>query len=311
MVNALNGRVNQLPDSFQRQIEGEYGAFQPLEQVDAHQPLNAEFTSLHGQVRLAAIHVFIQLAGENVVGRRIDAQRQGTQQLIDLVVIDCLIQIREIGAQADGLQPFREFSDFAGIVVSLDMLAGTGNGHAVQHFKKVEIQRAQQRIRRALFRFQLAPCVEGTLCLPKDFIDGLCRVQPLIHDVCIALISQRKLIAQVVETIVDRRCGQHQHLRFDARPDDLAHQYLIAVFPVALVRTGSALAVSEIVRLVDHDQVIVPPIQAIQIQPIGCTAVSRQIRVEQHVVIQAVNRNGVVDVIIPIGVPVGSQLLGA
>ena len=63
--------------------------------------------------------------------------------------------------------------------------------------------------------------------------------------------------------------------------------------------TGSAFAVSEIVRLVDHDQVIVPPIQAIQIQPVGCAAVSRQIRVEQH------------DVIIPIGVPVGSQLLGA
>ena len=103
MVDALNGRVNQLPNSFQRQVEGEYGAFQPLEQVDAHQPLNAEFTSLHGQVCLAAIHVFIQLTGENVVGRRIDAQRQRTQQLIDLVVIDCLIQIREIGAQADGL----------------------------------------------------------------------------------------------------------------------------------------------------------------------------------------------------------------
>ena len=126
------------------------------------------------------------------------------------------------------------------------MLSGAGNRHAVQKLKEIKIEHLEQRVRRALFRLQIAPFIESALCLTEDFINGFFRIQLLFEHFRVALVGQRKLIAQIEESIIDWRRRKHQHFRLYPGAYDLAHQKLVAVFAVALMRTDAAFAIAKV-----------------------------------------------------------------
>ena len=75
----------------------------------------------------------------------------------------------------------------------------------------------------------------------------------------IAFVGQGKLVSQVGEAVVDRRRREHQHLGLDALPDDRVHQLLIAGLAVL-----EGVVVAEVVRLVDDDEVVVAPVDAVE-----------------------------------------------
>ena len=86
------------------------------------------------------------------------------------------------------------------------MLSGAGNRHAVQKLKEIKIEHPEQGIRRALFRLQITPFIESTLCLTEDFVNGFFRIQLLFEYFRVTLVGQCKLIAQIEESIIDWRC---------------------------------------------------------------------------------------------------------
>jgi hypothetical protein len=137
--------------------------------------------------------------------------------------------------------------------------ARTGNGDAVEQLEKVEIQAAENCGGGALFRRQGGPDIECCLGTAEDAVDVLSRAQLAVERVTVAFVGQRQLVFQVVEAIIDWGRREHQHLGFDALADHLVHQPLIAGFPVLV-----DVVVAEVVRLVDHHQVVVAPIDAIQ-----------------------------------------------
>ena len=176
LVNGLNRTINQLLDARQGQLERAYRAFQPFQQVNTHQPANALFTTSLGQILALIVRqllIFLDLTCEDIVGGHIDAQAQLYQLLVNLIVVDGIIQVCQAWPNRDRLQPLRELSDRVGVVVLLDMLPRTCDGHTVQQLKEVEIQCPQQRIRGSLFWFQLAPCVKGFLRLLEDVLNAL------------------------------------------------------------------------------------------------------------------------------------------
>ena len=72
LVDGVDGLVDQLKDTLQRQIKGIDGAFQSLQQVNAHEPLDTLFTATLSQVVplvVRQVDVLRQLTGEDVVGR--------------------------------------------------------------------------------------------------------------------------------------------------------------------------------------------------------------------------------------------------
>ena len=66
----------------------------------------------------------------------------------------------------------------------------------------------------------------------------------------------------------------------------------------------STCAIPEIVRLIDDHKIVVTPVQAIKVEAIGKAAWTRKVSVEKDVIIQAVRRNRIIDIVILIGIPV-------
>ncbi len=135
------------------------------------------------------------------------------------------------------------------------------------------------------------------------------RSQFLIDQIRVALIGELKLIAQVQKAIVDRGCGKHQYFRLHSRADDLVHETKVSV--LTAVVSGDIAAVSEVVRLIDDDEVVIAPVEPSQVKPVRCAAVPRKVRMVQHVVPQTVGNDRVVDVVVLEGVPVVRQFFWA
>ena len=96
------------------------------------------------------------------------------------------------------------------------------------------------------------------LRLPKNIVDGLRCIQLFVQNLRRALVCQCQLIAQIQKSIVDGRRRKHQHFRFDAFSNDFVQQSEVAIF--ALIVTDVISAVSEVVRLVDDNEIVVAPI---------------------------------------------------
>ena len=77
----------------------------------------------------------------------------------------------------------------------------------------------------------------------------------------ITLGDERNLVLQVGQPVVHWRGRQHQYAGLHTFADDPPHQ---AVVP-RLVTLLGGLLVSEVVRLVDHDQVVVAPVHVRQV----------------------------------------------
>ena len=55
---------------------------------------------------------------------------------------------------------------------------------------------------------------------------------------------------------------------------------------------------------IDDDEVVISPIQAVKVNAVRLTIAARKVGMIQHIVAQPVLRNGVIDVIALIGIPV-------
>ena len=62
-----------------------------------------------------------------------------------------LLRVVSLGRRETGLLRLRKAADFRRIVIALDMLAGAGDGDAVQYLEKVKIELFKQRSGGALF----------------------------------------------------------------------------------------------------------------------------------------------------------------
>ena len=70
-------------------------------------------------------------------------------------------------------------------------------------------------------------------------------------------------------------------------------------------------AVAEVVGFINDNQIVVAPVQAIQIKAIRFSAASGQVCVEQDVIVQPIRCNRVVHIVVLVGIPVFRQLFGA
>ena len=182
------------------------------------------------------------------------------------------------------------------------MLSGAGNGHTVQHLKEVEVQCFQQSICGSFLCGALAPRVKGLLRTAENFINRFGCIQLAVNVFGVALICKGKLVFQVIEPVVDRRGREHQNLGLDACTHHTIHKTQVAVFPV--IFTGNIAAVAEVMAFIDHNQVIVAPVDTRKIDAVGLAPISRQVCVEQHIIPQSVSGNGVVGVVAFICIPV-------
>ena len=141
------------------------------------------------------------------------------------------------------------------------MLAGTGNRNAVQQLKKVEVQHFEQIFGCAVTGLPFAPCIKCPLRISENFVDRTAGIELFVNIIGVSFISQGKLIFQVIEAVIDRRGGEHQHLCFHACSDDLFHQGYIAIVLGFFIRVFNQLAaVAEVVGFINHNKIIVAPI---------------------------------------------------
>ena len=244
-------------------------AFQPLEQVDAHQSADALFTPCLRQAVFALmvqIGVLCHPTGKNVVGRRVNAQRQADDQIVNFAVGDRVRQIGQRRPLGNRRQARRKVADLVHVVVFFNVFSGTRNRNAVQNLKEIEVQHPHQLVCGAQLRIGIAPCVKGFLRVAENFFYAPMCGKLVRPRAAVALIGQRKLVAQVIEAVIHRCCRQHQHPCPCARTDDLVHKPRVAVFLALFVGVA---AVAEIVRFIDHHKVIRRPIQPREICSAG------------------------------------------
>ena len=304
-MDRLDGRLDQMIDPINGEPESVDRTLQPLEQIDTHQAADTLLTALLGQacpLVVGEFLVFGEAGGHDVVSRGVDGQVEGDQQPIDLVIVDGVPQVCQTGAQGDGLEPLRKFADVGGIVILLNVPAGAGDGHAVQHFEEIKVQHIEQGLCGPPLRRKTAPFIEGLLRPAEDLVNGGAGIQFLIDLGGVPLIGQGQLVLQVDEPIVDRGGGKHQDLCADACPDHFVHQFQIAV--LFGVFTGDLSAVAEVVALVNDHQIVVAPIQPIQFEAVGLPVLPGQVGMVQYVIPQAVLCDGVVHIVALVGVPV-------
>ena len=174
---------------------------------------------------MGEVNVLCHLGRHDVAGRCVDGQAQGHQQIIDFIVVDCPVKVGQAWPERDGRQPAWEIADVSGIIIFFNVLSGTGNRYAVQQLKKVKVQCFQQSVRGALISGELAPRIESGLRLTEDFVNALGGVK-LFVDLCsVSLIGKGKLVFQVDKFVVDRRCGEHQHLCPNSGTDHSVEQF--------------------------------------------------------------------------------------
>ena len=124
------------------------------------------------------------------------------------------------------------------------MFTGAGNGHAVQHFKKVKVKRLQQRGRSSFVLFLLVPLVELLLCASENFIYSALYAEFFIDKVRVPLLSKFTLVAKIGQTVVDLGSRKHQNLLLYARAYNTVHQTKVAI--LAAVFSIYFTAVSEV-----------------------------------------------------------------
>ena len=231
-VDNLDRVLDKFLDTAQSQSEGIDRTLQALKQVDAHQTPDTFLTTLLRQTRALVVgHVDVlrQTRGHNIVGRRVNGQRQRNQHLIDLIVVDRITEVRQAGPERDGFQALREFTDISRIVVLLNVSPGSCDGYAIQHLKEVKVQVLEQFICSSFFSRQFAPCIKCFLGSAEDLVNRGGCIKLFIDLRRVALISQCKLVFQVVETVVYRCRREHQHLCSDTSSNDLIQQLEISI----------------------------------------------------------------------------------
>ena len=217
----------------------------------------------------------------------------------DIIEPDDVAAVGERAVKREGLEAGGKGADVAGVVERLDMLARAGDGDAVEQFEEVEVEGVENGGGGALLRGKFGPGVEGTLGLAEDVVDIGLGAQAGIELVGISLVGEGELVAEVVEPVVDRGGREHEDLGLDPLTDHLVHQFLIAGFVIFV-----GVVVAEVVRLVDDDQVVVPPVDPVEGQAERHAGFALQIGVAEDVVIEPVGGEDVGGEIAFVGDPV-------
>ena len=174
----------------------------------------------------------------------------------------------------------------------------------IQQGEVIEAQHFNQ-LRRGLLRLiHFQPTVELLLrqaCRAVDTGYAMIGQRGIV-----ALGNEGDLVFQVGQSVVDRRCREHEHAGLDALLNDAAHQPIVARF-LALVRG----LVAEVVRLVDHHQVIIAPVHMGQVDVARASPVTGEVGVVQYIVIKAVSGKNIALVVGLVERPVIAQPLGA
>ena len=88
---------------------------------------------------MVQIGVLCHPTGKNVVGRRVNAQRQADNQVVNFTVCDRVRQIRQRRPLGNRRQARWKVANLVHVVVFFNVSSGTRNRNAVQNFKEIEI----------------------------------------------------------------------------------------------------------------------------------------------------------------------------
>ena len=89
--------------------------------------------------------------------------------------------------------------------MGLNVLAGTGDGDAVEQLEEFEVEGLEDGIRRAFFGRQLAPTGEGSLGLAENFLDTVAGVELGAEFFGFAFVGEGELVFEIGEAVVHRR----------------------------------------------------------------------------------------------------------
>ena len=121
------------------------------------------------------------------------------------------------------------------------------------------------------------------------------------------------LVAQIFQVVVDRRRGEEQDFGPNAGLDDVVHQPLVAAFPdeVAGFVALAGRVVAEVVRLVDDNEIVVAPVERLEVDVAGIAALAAQVGVGKNVVTEAVVQERIEQAVGLVNGPVVAKLLRA
>ena len=191
--------------------------------------------------------------------------------------------------------------------MGLNVLAGTGDGDAVEQLEEFEVEGLEDGIRRAFFGRQLAPTGEGSLGLAENFLDTVAGVELGAEFFGFAFVGEGELVFEIGEAVVHRRGGKHQDLGLHAGADDLVHEPFVTRFPHFL----AGRVVAEVVGFVDDDEVEVAPVDLFEIGAVGMAAGALEVGVVEDGVVEAVCGEDVGFERTVISEPVVREFLGA
>ena len=193
-----------------------------------------------------------------------------------------------------------------GPVVLRDVLSRARDGEHVEELEVVGVHGIDEALGGALRVVELAPLVEACLRGLGNLSDGGNPVGFRQIRV-IALGDELYLVTQVEQLVVDGGCGEHEHLRADAGLNHVLDEARVAVLLL-----GVRALVAEVVRLIDHDEIVVAPAEVLQVDVSAHPMVAGQVGVVQHIEGEAIVRERVA-IVVGAGPerPVLAQSLGA
>ena len=121
----------------------------------------------------------------------------------------------------------------------------------------------------------------------------------------VALSDEGDLVFEIGEPVVDWRGGEHQYAGLHALLDDAPHEAVVA----GLLVFSRAIFVSEVVRLVDDDEVVVAPVDVGEFDVAGLAAVAGEVGVIQDIVVESVRGEDVAAVVGLVERPVVAEAL--
>ena len=147
------------------------------------------------------------------------------------------------------------------------MLTRASNRHRVEHFKEIKTEAVEQCFCGSLLGWKFTPVIECSLCLTENIVNGVLCFEKSVDVRYVALVSESKLILQVIKAVVDRSSRQHQDFCLDSCSNHFVHQLEITVLAwVLVVLVGSDLtAVAEVVAFIDNYEVVVAPVDAFKV----------------------------------------------
>ena len=249
-------------------------AFHPLQDVHAQQ-VDEAFLAIHlaekalAAANFSAVFLVISrlLVRKHIAKQRIGAEGQAADFVIDLSDgPECAGEVH-VGLDVHRRQALGELARFCGAVISLHMLSRPGDGQHVEQFEVIEAKHIHEAGWPTFGLAKIKPAVELPLRLADrsfDAGDAMARQRHIV-----TLSNECDLIFEVGQPIVDRRRRQHEHFGLHAGLDDPLHQVVVAGVPILVGRL-----VPKIMRLVDHDEIVITPVDVGEVDVAGQAAIA-------------------------------------